>query len=299
MGCGKLEASLARIAAAAHPPIPWRDGRQIPWNDGEFSERMLKVHLDQSTHMASRSLEVIDGHVGWLCRLMASALGRERGLRVLDVGCGPGLYCHELARRGHRSAGFDFAPAPLRWAGEKARSEGLDCEFHLMDLTRLSDRDLDALGEFDAVTFWFGEFHSFPAAEAALFLPRLASLLRPGGLFVLEFQAYDSYPRGDTQEWTACESSVLSDRPHLWLQEYHWDDELDAEINVHWVIDAATGELSRYAQSSQAYRPEDLVDLFAGAGLGSPVFQPPITGASERFEFEMLIARAAGNRPGR
>ena len=291
MGCGKLEKSLALIAAEPHPPTPWRDGTQIPWHDSDFSERMLKVHLDQSTHMASRSREVIVSHVRWLTRLLESTLGRDRGLRILDIGCGPGLYCHELARRGHSAVGFDFAPAPLRWARETADSERLECEFHHLDLTRLETADIESLGVFDAVTFWFGEFHSFPTATARRFLPQLAALLRPGGVFALEFQTFDSYPRHDVQEWTVCESSVLSDRPHLWLQEYHWDEELDAEINVHWVIDSASGDVERYAQSSQAYPTSALADLFAEAGLESPVFHPPITGVSERFEFEMMITR--------
>lgn len=194
MGCGKLEKSLALIAAEPHPPTPWRDGTQIPWHDSDFSERMLKVHLDQSTHMASRSREVIVSHVRWLTRLLESTLGRDRGLRILDIGCGPGLYCHELARRGHSAVGFDFAPAPLRWARETADSERLECEFHHLDLTRLETADIESLGVFDAVTFWFGEFHSFPTATARRFLPQLAALLRPGGVFALEFQTFDSYP---------------------------------------------------------------------------------------------------------
>ncbi len=291
MSCGKLEESLAAIAAAPHPPIPWRDGGQIPWHDPGFSERMLAVHLDQGTHMASRSIEVIHSHVRWLCRRLEATLGAKRGLRVLDVGCGPGLYCHETARRGHSAVGFDFAPAPLRWAEDTARTENLDCAFHRFDLTRLTDDDLKLLGPCDAVTFWFGEFHSFPAATARVFLEKLASLLRPGGIFALEFQPYETYPRDDVQEWSACEKSAFRDRPHLWLQEYHWDDAQDSEINVHWIIDAATGELARYAQCSRAYPAGELVDIFAGAGLVDPVFHPPITGVSERFEFEMMVTR--------
>jgi SAM-dependent methyltransferase len=292
MPSDQLRASLATIAAAPHPPVPWRDGAQIPWHDPAFSERMLDIHLDQSTHMASRSREVIARHVAWLRERMRETPGAAAPTaRVLDVTCGPGLYCHELARLGHPATGFDFAPAPLAWARAVAAREGLACRFLEADLTRLDDARLAQIGPVEVITFWFGEFHSFPPETAHRFLAQLVSLLSPGGLFVLEYQPYELYPREDLQEWRACDCSPLSDRPHLWLQEYHWDERQQSEINVHWVIDAESGALARYAQSGRAWRDRELVAACRAAGLEHPVFHPPITGVSERFEFAMLIAR--------
>ena len=40
--------SLQKIASARRPPIPWEDGDKIPWNDPEFSRRLMAVHLDQT-----------------------------------------------------------------------------------------------------------------------------------------------------------------------------------------------------------------------------------------------------------
>lgn len=292
MPTDQLRAALATIAAAPHPPMPWRDGTQIPWHEPAFSARMLDIHLDQSTHMASRSREVIARHVAWLReRMRETPAAAAPTARVLDVACGPGLYCHELARLGHPAIGFDFAPAPLAWAREVAGREGLACRFLAADLAQLDAAQLAEIGPVEVVTFWFGEFHSFPPATARRFLAQLTSLLVPGGLFVLEYQPYELYPREDLQEWRACDRSPLSDRPHLWLQEYHWDERQQSEINVHWVIDAETGELVRYAQSGRAWRDRELVEACRAAGLARPLFHPPITGVSERFEFAMLTAR--------
>ena len=35
-------------------PKPWAEGEKIPWNDPEFSRRMLKEHLSQKHDAASR-----------------------------------------------------------------------------------------------------------------------------------------------------------------------------------------------------------------------------------------------------
>ncbi len=287
----RLQESLAAIAAAPHPPVPWRDGTQLPWNDPAFSERMLRIHLDPTNHMASRSLPVIHRHVGWLLERIAEEVGTVPGRpHVLDVGCGPGLYCHELARRGCQATGIDFAPAPLAYARRLAARSGLDCRFLDLDLWQLPEELPQIVGQVEAVTFWYGEFHSFPPPVARRLLEILARCLAPGGLFLLEYQAYDLFVREDGQEWQACDSSPFSDEPHLWLQEYHWDEERQAEMDVHWIVDAATGALDRYAQCHQAYRDAELVSMLRAAGLHSLRFHSPVTGISERFEFPVLTA---------
>jgi hypothetical protein len=39
---------VRRIHYRPQPPVPWRDGANLPWGDPAFSERMLAQHLDQS-----------------------------------------------------------------------------------------------------------------------------------------------------------------------------------------------------------------------------------------------------------
>lgn len=283
-------AAVARIAAADSPPRPWIDGRQLPWHDPTFSERMLAVHLDQSCHMASRTLAVISRHVDWLEAMIQSRLPeRDEHLTILDAACGPGFYCQELAARGYGAVGLDFSPAAIRYARANAALADLDIRYHEVDLAALPAKLRDQLGRIDVVTFWFGEWHSFPPDVAAAVLADLAAVLAPGGLFVLEYQPWDSFLRDCGRQWQAGEHSVFSDAPHLWLQEFAWDDEAAAEVNVHWIVEAGLAEPRRYVQCHQAYSDDDLVAILAGAGLGQPTFHPPITGCDDRYEFPLVV----------
>jgi SAM-dependent methyltransferase len=286
--------ALRRILSAEHPPRVSDGPRQIPWHDPEFSRRMLDVHLDPTTHMASRAPEVIGAHIDWLQEQLEVSADLNRPAdqyRILDVGCGPGLYCHEQARRGIPSTGFDFAPAPLAWAEKTAKAEQLDCKFLNADLTNLPDDFAQTIGPQDAITFWFGEFHSFPADQVTQFLARLAECLVPGGLFVLEYQPWDEFVQEDSSDWSSQEKSVFCDEPHLWLQEFGWDEKAKTEIHVHWIIPEQSGILQQYVQCHQAWTDEQLVAMLAAAGLESCVFHPPITGVSEEFEFPVVVSR--------
>jgi len=282
--------ALQRVLAAEHPPRPWTGSGQLPWHDPAFSERMLAVHLDPDTHMASRAPRIIGRHLDWLLAQLEQS-GQRGPAHVLDVGCGPGLYCHELVRRGHRATGFDFAPAPLAWAERQARRENLDVRFFNADLNHLPANLEQDVGPVDAITFWFGEFHSFTPPVAAAFMSRLAACLRPGGLFILEYQPWDLFVQQDSSEWSACEKSVFCDQPHLWLQEFAWNEEARVEVHVHWIITRESGSLQRYEQCHQAWPEADLVQTLARVGLGDPAFHPPITGVSVEFEFPLLVTR--------
>jgi SAM-dependent methyltransferase len=101
--------TLIDIVERTAQPAPWTEGDNIPWSDPEFSKRMLTEHLSQDHDLASRRTETIDGHVDWI---FSSVLGGHPG-RVLDLGCGPGLYAHRLARRGCDCVGVDFSPASI------------------------------------------------------------------------------------------------------------------------------------------------------------------------------------------
>jgi 2-polyprenyl-3-methyl-5-hydroxy-6-metoxy-1,4-benzoquinol methylase len=122
--------NLTDIVRRTAVPEPWAEGEKIPWNDPDFSARMLQEHLSQEHDAASRRFEKIDRHVAWI---HTHGLG-EKPSAILDLGCGPGLYASRLARRGHTCVGIDFGPASIAYARAQAEREGLACTYRLEDL---------------------------------------------------------------------------------------------------------------------------------------------------------------------
>ncbi len=64
---------------------------------------------------------------------MLALLPSVRGKRVLDAGCGPGVYAQILTRRGAKVVGVDISPKMLRLARERV---GNGVEFHIADLSK-------------------------------------------------------------------------------------------------------------------------------------------------------------------
>src|SRR6202035_4019365 len=82
--------------------------------------RLLREHLDQSHDGASRRRAVISGHLRRLRTLLPPAPAR-----ILDAGCGPGLYAVPLAASGHQVTGVDVSAPALQHARALAREKAL------------------------------------------------------------------------------------------------------------------------------------------------------------------------------
>ncbi|HZT86816.1 MAG TPA: class I SAM-dependent methyltransferase [Stellaceae bacterium] len=70
-------------------------------------------------------------------RILGLVLAGLGTVEALDVGCGTGFLSLELAQRGHRVTGVDFAPAMLAEARNKAAARGLAIRFDEADAERL------------------------------------------------------------------------------------------------------------------------------------------------------------------
>jgi len=261
---------------------PWVEGERVPWDDAAFSERVLKEHLTQENDAASRPIVKIKQHVSWIHRkLLAETPGR-----VLDLGCGPGLYLMRLAELGHTCLGIDCAPASIAYAIENAPA---GCTYQLADI-----RSAEYGCDYDLILLVFGALNLFRPGDARLILEKARAALKPGGKLLLEISSLDAVDQIGNQPtmWSSAETGLFSNRPHLCLMETFWDEAQSVATERFFIVAAETGEVTRHAASTQGYDEEQIEALLRETGFGEIAFFSSLTGEAEN-EFNEFITVVA------
>lgn len=266
--------TLLDIVGRTHPPAPWAEGDNIPWNEPSFSERMLRKHSCQDHDLASRPAEKIDRHVRWIHK---TVLG-TRPTTILDLTCGPGFYTNRLARLGHTCVGIDFSPAAVAYARKEAVRERLACTYLEADV-----RTAEFGNAFGLVMMIHGQVNVFRRSETTDILCRAHGALSEGGSLLLEPQTEEQVRESAAQHasWSTFMGGLFSSRPHLLLKESFWDEDCRTSTERFHVVDARTCEVSRYALSTVAYSEQELVALVASTGFRDVICHPSLAGVSD------------------
>jgi len=252
--------ALKDIIGRKIPPVPWAEGEKIPWDDQRFSRRMLQEHLSQDHDWGSRRFSIINRHVKWIFQYLLN----KRSGRILDLGCGPGLYTFRLAAIGCECKGIDFSPASIEYAIAQAGTMQVKPDY-VLDNIKTAEYGSD----FDLVMLLFGEFNVFSPEDAAKILEKSFNALKPGGILLLEPSTMEYVKNVGTKGlfWSGGVSGLFSDSPHLVLKETFWLEKQHVAVERVFIVDAETAEVTRCSTSIQAYKLNDLRDMFLQAGF--------------------------------
>jgi len=100
--------------------------------------------------------------------------------RAVELGCGSGELAIDLARRGWRVTGIDFAPEMIARGRESARSAGVDVDFQAMSMFDFQPPD-------DSIDLVSGQglIEYISPAQLDSLLQQARRMLKPGGHLVL------------------------------------------------------------------------------------------------------------------
>jgi SAM-dependent methyltransferase len=267
------------------PPEPWAEGENIPWDEPAFSARMLAEHLSQEHDAASRRFDIVDKQVEWLHKELLSG----KTTKVLDLCCGPGLYASRLARLGHEVVGIDYSPASIDYAEAEARREGPGATYLHRDV-----RAGDYGDGYDLAYMIFGEFNTFRPEDGRAVLEGVYRALAPGGIFLLEVHPREMIKRIGTGPaiWRTEKAGLFSDRPYVRLDENFWDEGSATATTRYYIIDAATGDVARHAQTFQGYTDEEYRALLRDAGFDDVAIRPDFPGPPVEAMGELVVFAA-------
>ena len=118
---------------------------------------------------------------------------REMTVRsALDLGCGTGILCRELAGRGIAAVGIDLSEGMI----DLARRQAPDCRFLVENMVTYRPEE-----RFDLVTCTGDALnHVFDPADVERIFANVSGYLREGGLFVFDLLRESEIPRDEPFE---------------------------------------------------------------------------------------------------
>ncbi|MEX2516857.1 MAG: methyltransferase domain-containing protein [Gammaproteobacteria bacterium] len=195
--------------------------------------------------------------------------------RILDLCCGQGRHCLELARRGFKYiTGIDRSRYLIRLAKRRARKQGFDISFHEGDARKLRLAD-DSL---DCVMIMGNSFGYFDVEEAdARVLLEIKDVLRSGGTLALDLTDGDwmrehfeprSWEWIDQNYFVCRERSLAADGQRL----------ISREVVVH----AERGVIADQFYAERLYSRERIQGLLQHVGFETTRIHDNIRAESDR-----------------
>ncbi|MEW6753326.1 MAG: class I SAM-dependent methyltransferase [Candidatus Latescibacterota bacterium] len=184
------------------------------------------------------------------------ALVRFQGHAVLDLCCGPGRHCVELARRGFQVTGVDRTPFLLDKARQRGHEAGVGVEWVQQDM-----RGFCRPEAFDLAISLFTSFGYFDdQRQDVAVLANLHASLRPGGALVVDVVGKEALAR----KFTPTASTPYPDGALL-VQRHgifdHW-----SRIRNEWIL-LRDGRAITFRFHHTIYSAQELVDRFAQVGF--------------------------------
>ncbi len=213
-----------RLFGLLAPPPMGASGGESFWVDPYISAQLLQTHLDPDTELASRNPAFMDESVRWIREMNPP----ERFPRLIDLGCGPGLYARRFARSGYAVTGVDFSPRSVDYARESAAQEGLKVDYLCADYLKAN-----LPGPFDLAVMIYCDYGAINDAGRKTLMDKACAALRPGGRFLLDVHShrlYDDFQESRTWEafpdggfWSAekhlCFTALLKYPEHVTLHQ--------------------------------------------------------------------------------
>lgn len=250
-------------------PALFAPGEAHFWTDPHIAQQLLAAHLNPNTDAASRRPETIQRSVAW----MVNTLGLQTGDRVLDLGCGPGLYATRLAQSGLLVTGVDISQNSIEYAIASARQHSLDITYRCQNYLQL-----EAESQFDVALLVYGDLCPLSPEQRTRLLANVRQALKSGGRFVLDVSTPCLRHRAGLKNgWYAAQSGFWRPGPHLVLEQGFAYLEQGIYLDQYIVVDG-DGRISVYRNWFQDYTAETIRTELEANGFAVESLWSDLTG---------------------
>lgn len=243
------------------PTVPFEEvkSQEAFWDDEHISKCMLEAHLNPEWDAASRKKETIDKTTDWLIK----HFDLNKNTQLIDLGCGPGLYCQRLCQFGVNVTGMDYSKRSIEYAKKVAEQEGLPIKYMYQDYLTMDFQDT-----FSIALMIYCDFGVLNNQAREKLLQNIHRALKKDGYFVFDvFTPKRKDLISSYKHWSIHEKGGFwNPEPYMELQEKIYDDENKLSLIKHTIL-KEDGEVKTYNLWEQVYTPECITKLLTQNGF--------------------------------
>ena len=192
-------------------PEVFSKGDLFLWSNEYIASSVLKKHLDMSIDCGSRKFTSIKIIVDWICQKFPDFK------RVVDLGCGPGLYGNAFSFKGKDYIGIDISKYQIEFAKRHAIHK---------ERQKYYNRNLLSWNipeKVDIILMLYGVYSFFSPDERTQILKNIKRQLKNTGVVIVEVFTKNHYKnREDSRDWEFVQEDGFWDKhPYLELNAFY------------------------------------------------------------------------------
>ena len=240
------------IKYAVRPEL-YEKGTAVMWTDPYISKQLLQIHLNPDMDLASRKYSSIQSTAEWVL-----SKASKKGMNILDLGCGPGLYSEIFAREGHRVTGVDFSKTSIDYAKQESDRKRLNINYLNQNYL-----ELDVPGNhFDLVTLIYTDLGVLVPSERDQLLSNINKALKPGGILIFDvLNDKNLENKVSPKNWDIAEKGFWREGPCLALSESFFYSEEKVMLSQHLIVEESKTDVYRFW--THFFSHADLIEILS------------------------------------
>ncbi len=270
------------IAKNAKRPALYEKSTAEFWNDPHISKGMLEAHLHPDWDAATRKHSFVQKSVDWI----SSILPPEEYPKLLDIGCGPGIYAEKFIEKAYNVTGMDFSERSINYARNSAMDKGLNIQYLLKDYLTL-----DYENEFDIITLIYCDFGPLSDDTRKLLLKKIHRALKPKGKFIFDVFTPKFYKEcKEKTSWEFNETGFFSGVPHINLYTFYRYDEDSTVLDQNIIV--TENSVNCYNLWKHTFTVEELKHALNETGFSKLTFYDDVAGAKYSLNSDTICTIA-------
>lgn len=266
-------------------PELYESSTSLFWEDEHISKGMLEAHLNPQLDSATRNLKFVEKSAEWIADI-TEPLKRPK---LLDLGCGPGIYTELLAREGFQVTGIDYSGRSIEHAREQAKKKQLMIDYVQRDyLTMNYEQD------FDVVIMIYCDFGVLNPEDRKKLLQKIKKALKPGGIFIFDAFTPKQFANNvETSTWSYSNGGYWSETPYACFYSFYRYDFCSTYAEQYIILEES--DLRCFNLWNHGFSKAELADDLAEAGFFEVDYYGDAAGS--QFDGSSATICAAARKP--